>query len=293
MEPGFVKLKDIKPVLSGYLREAQYILSPSKSPDDKVIHDVRVLMKKSRATLKLVITQVDQEIFAREYNALREVGRVMRTWRETSVYRKTLKDLKKNNPDVFSMLAENEQLGALMNKAEPSPELTENQQNDLVKIRGLLHRSESRIRFFKMDGLEPRILLQELEKTYDIVVNDYLNCRNNPKTVNLHEFRKKAKDFLYQLYFFRPFNPPVVKSLEKKLDTLTQNLGKYNDLAQIIRTIGYKYGNSGNPVALDELIVIIRNIQDRYLLKVWPQAYKTFCPGQKLENILRIRQPLT
>jgi CHAD domain-containing protein len=105
----------------------------------------------------------------------------------------------------------------------------------------------------------------------------------------LHEFRKRAKDFLYQLYYFRPLNPSVVKELEKRLDTLTQNLGKYNDLTQIMKIVGYKYGTPENSPALDELIVVIKDKQDQYLSKVWPSAYKIFCPGQKLLNVLGFR----
>jgi hypothetical protein len=37
---------------------------------------------------------------------------------------------------------------------------------------------------------------------------------------------------------------------------------------------------------MDELIIIIREAQDNYLSKVWPVAYKIFCPGKKLANVL-------
>jgi hypothetical protein len=41
-----------------------------------------------------------------------------------------------------------------------------------------------------------------------------------------------------------------------------------------------------NLPAMDELIVKIRGVQDRYLAKVWPSAYQVFCPGKKLVNVL-------
>ena len=129
-------------------------------------------------------------------------------------------------------------------------------------------------------------LLKELENTYNNVVDKYLVCRNNPKPENIHMFRKKSKDFLYQLWFFRALNPSVLKAVEKKLDAMTQNLGKYNDLAQLIVTLEYKYSGTAEPAALDELIILIREAQDRYLMKVWPVAYKIFCPGKKLFNVL-------
>jgi len=289
MELDYVKLKDVKPALSGYISEAQALLKLRPVPDDKVVHDVRVLMKKSRAVMRLIGSQIDEESYNREYGTFREIGQIMSTWRDTSVHRKTLKNLKKNHPGLFSTLSENEKLNALLRKtdtpAEPSPDL----QTDLQMIDDLLGKSGYRIRFQSMSNFDPKQLLTELDKTYNIVTDKYLACRNSMKTADLHQFRKRAKDFLYQLWFFRPLNPGKVKALEKRLDILTMNLGKNNDLAQLIMTLEYKYTGSGNPPALDELILIIRKAQDTYLSKVWPLAYKIFCPGQKLVNLLGFR----
>src|SRR5512143_1704202 len=88
MQPETVRLKEIKPALYGYLREAQTILSAGEIPGEGAVHDVRVLMKKSRATVRLLKSQIDEDIFRREYSAYRETGRLMRSWRENSVHRK-------------------------------------------------------------------------------------------------------------------------------------------------------------------------------------------------------------
>ena len=289
MELDYIKLKEVKPALSGYIKEAQLLLKQNSVPDEKVVHDVRVLMKKSRAVVRLICSQIDQESFTRNYDAFREVGKTTHLWRESSVHRKTLKELKKEYPDIFSMLRDNEKLETLMKKndvpAEPSPDIKE----DLEKIEELLNKAGFRIRFQDMTNFDPRLLIKELDATYNIVVDKYLTCRNNLKPACIHEFRKRSKDFLYQLYFFRPLNPSVIKALEKKLESMTQNLGKYNDLAQLINILEYKYSSSANSPVLDELAIIIRKEQDRYLSKVWPSAYKIFCPGQKLVNLLGFR----
>jgi CHAD domain-containing protein len=286
MEPDYVKLREIKPVLAGYLRETQALLRQSPKPDDKAVHDVRVLMKKCRAVLRLISSQIDKKTFDRDYEAYRETGRLLCSWRETSVHRKTLKDLKKNHSKLFASLQGNEKLEALMQKFEVPPEPSSQVNSDLLKIEELLSKAGFRLRFLKLDNIDPKVLLAELENSYKIVVDKYLICRNNPKPANLHMFRKKAKDFLYQLWFFRPLNPEVLKSLEKKLDTMTQNLGKSNDLSQLIATLEYKYSGTANSPSMDELIIIIREAQDNYLSKVWPVAYKVFCPGKKLANVL-------
>jgi len=286
MEPDFVKLKDIKPALAGYVRESLALFNQSVVPDEEEVHDVRVLMKKARSVVRLIAEQMDTEFIGRERQALREVGRILCSWRDISVLRKALKSLKKRHPDIFSKLEDNEKINILMKKPESSQETTAGEKNSLGQIVDILNKTGYRIRFEPMSKLDPHLLIKSLEATYICVVNNYMICRNNPKAANLHELRKRTKDFLYQLWFFRPLNTSVIKALEKKLDLITQNLGKYNDLSQLLKEIGYKYEYTANHPALDELAVIIREEQDRNLAKVWPSAHKIFCPGQNLVNIL-------
>lgn len=282
----YVKLKEVKPILSGYIRDAQVMLKQDSIPGDNVVHDVRVLMKKSRAVIRLIGSQLDEESYNREYQSMREVGRIMRSWRETSVHRKMLKDLRKKYPQVFLQMKDFEIPGILMRKQDPVPETQEEMKKGAQEILSLLNKSGYRIRFLTLNDLDPRILLKELDQTYKMVADYYLTCRNNFKSSSLHEFRKKSKDFLYQLYFFRPLKNQSVKALEKRLDAMTQNLGRYNDLEILIEALGYNRHNNEKSPAFHELIVLIRHEQDKYLSKVWPTAYKVFRPGQNLINLL-------
>ena len=84
-----------------------------------------------------------------------------------------------------------------------------------------------RLRFRSMNNLDQNLITGELEKTFDNVSDCFLKARNYPKNVNLHEFRKRIKDFLYQLSFFRSLDPKAIKNLEKRLELIGQNLGKY------------------------------------------------------------------
>ncbi len=288
MELDYVKLKPIKPALAGYIRESQIMLKESGITDEKTVHDVRVLMKKSRAVLKLVAPQLDKESVTRDITALREAGRIMCTMRETSVQRKILKEFRKRYPDLFPRLID-KVLASLLEKHATGTEPTGELKTAAEQVDSLIRKTGYRIRFQSMNAINPQLLIKELEKTYTMVVDIYLLCRNNPKEAMLHRLRKKTKDFLYQLYIFRPLNPTVIKALEKKLDIMAQNLGKYNDIAQIIKALDYKYLEGSNAPAMDELIIRFREAQDKYLAKVWPPAFQVFCPGQKLLNILGFR----
>jgi CHAD domain-containing protein len=286
MELDYVKLKQVKPAIAGYIRKSQVLLKKSDIPDEKAIHDIRVLMKKSRSLLKLSAHQTDNPYYSRNIADLRETGRTLCSWRENSVYRKILKELKKEFPDIFSQLRENSILNLLLEKPKFMDEHPEEIRAALGHIEILLNKTGSRLRFQSMNRIDPQILIKELDVTYKKVSEIYLRCRNNPKPETIHKFRQKSKDFLYQLYIFRPLNPSLIKTLEKKLETMTLNLGKFNDLAQMIKVLGYKYRKGTNPPPMDELILKIRDKQDRYLNKVWTPAFQIFCPGQKLVNLL-------
>ncbi|HBC77633.1 MAG TPA: hypothetical protein DCZ51_03330, partial [Bacteroidales bacterium] len=177
MTESHFNLINIKPVLCGYIEEAQQILIPGV-PDEKVIHDVRVLMKKSRASVKLLKTQTDEAIFIREYSAFREVGRIMSGWRENSVHWKLLKDLKRRFPELFSRLKDNENINLLISikqlRNEPSPEM----KNDFEKVIGILHKAAFRIRFRAMNNPDQKLIREEIEKTFENVSACFLKARN-------------------------------------------------------------------------------------------------------------------
>ena len=286
MELDYVKLKEIKPALSGYLRESQILMKQSEVPDEKAVHDIRVLMKKARALLKLVSPQLDNGYNDRDMAALKNVGQLTRKWRETPVLRKLLKEFKKDNPEIFEQLSDNANLNKILGKKEANTESSTELPESTDQINTLLSKTSYRVRFQSMNAVDPQVLLKELDVSYKKVVGLYVKCRNSSKSTSLHKLRKRAKDFLYQLYIFRPLNPSKIKSLEKQLESINQNLGKYNDLAQIIEILEYDYKADSSQPALDELVIKIRDAQDKYLAKMWPAAYQIFCPGQNLINVL-------
>jgi len=286
MEADKVKLKEIKPVLTGYISKSQVLLRRDAVPDEDEVHDIRVLMKKSRAVLKLTCPLTDTELQNKDIHDLKRVGQLMSILRDTSVHRKTLRDLRKEFPGIFKSLAGNEKIGKLMQKSEDisEPDLTMNSEID--EINELINKSGYRIRFYQIQNIDPVKLMHQLELSFYVVQNIYLECRNKPIPEKIHQFRKRSKDFLYQLYFFRPLNPAAVKALEKRLERMTMYLGAYNDLYQLIKSIGYTWSGESADPAMDELILKIRDKQDESLARVWPVAYKCFCPGKQIVNLL-------
>lgn len=282
------QVREIKPSMMGYITDSLILLAQEPLPDDADIHDIRVMMKKLRAVIRLVRPLLDEAVYNREYLSGRETGRILSSWRETAVLRKTVRALRKDNPGLFLKLWDNEQIQSLLRKHYSSWEEAGVQARAVSEVRDQLARTKHRLRFISLNEPDYRMLLEELDRSYTTAAGAYLKCRNNPKPNLLHEFRKKSKTFMYQLVYFRHLNPSALKSVEKKLDTMTQNLGRCNDLAQIMAMTGYRYGSAGNSDVADELAIVIRDRQDGFLMKVWPIAYRLFAPGKKLEDQLGI-----
>lgn len=280
--------KDVKASMSEYLSGSLKLLSAQPVPDDGAIHDVRVLMKKHRAAVRLVRPLLDETVYRREYLAGRETGQIMSLWRETAVLRKTVRALKKNNRELFVRLRGNEKIQELLRKPYSTWDQAGERAKAVGEVGDRLKKALYRLRFLGLNDLDMRMVLGELEKSHLTASAAYLACRNRPSVILLHQFRKKSKTFMYQLLFIRHLSPQRVKQLEKKLATVTENLGKCNDLAQIMTLTGYKLGAEGNTCTDDELAIVIRDRQDRYLAKVWPAAYRIFAPGKKLQDILGI-----
>ena len=280
--------KDIKSAMAEYIDGSLRLLAMQPVPDDAAIHDVRVLMKKHRAAIRLVKPLLDEAVYRREYLAGRETGRLLALWRETAVLRKTAKALKKDNPELFIRLHKNEKIQELLRKPYATWEQAGERARSVNEVAERLRKTQYRLRFLGLNEPDMRLLLGELERSHATASAAYLNCRNKPAARLLHEFRKKSKTFMYQLIFFRHLEPQTVRQLEKRLGVMTQNLGKYNDLAQIMFLTGYHYGAPENSDTDNELAIVIRDRQDMYLEKVWPYAYRIFAPGKKLQDILGI-----
>lgn len=280
--------KDIKLSMADWFSGSLELLSGQPVPGDEAIHDVRVLMKKHRAAVRLVKHLLDDDVFRREYGAARETGRLLASWRESAVLRKTVRGLKRDNPGLFVRLHDNERIQSLLRKPYATWDEAGVQAKTAREVADRLRKAQYRLRFLSLKEPDMRLLLEGLEESHRIAAAAYMECRNKPAPKLLHEFRKKSKTFMYQLIFFRHLNQPAVKQIEKKLNTLTQNLGKYNDLVQVMMLTEYRFGATGNSDTDDELAVVIRDRQDKYLQKVWPAAYRIFAPGKKLQDLLGI-----
>jgi CHAD domain-containing protein len=275
-DKGDKKADEIMTAILGYIRKSQSMLMKSDLPGEKTVHRVRVLMKQSRAALKLLSPQIDKSVNDDIQNALKEPGRSLRTLREASVHKKNLKEFLKRCPVIRSRLKGNIIIASLLRKKDNDVAECEEAGTLGRDLIALLEKTTVMLKLQTIEMISGKMLMNEIEISFRNVMDYYLMCRNHRSTRNLHEYRKIAKDLLYQLAFFKHQGISGIKRLEKRLKIITLELGRYHDLAGLIKKLSYKYPGSENNRAMDELVVLIREEQDKSMAKILPASYKIF-----------------
>lgn len=274
--------RQIKPLIVVCVSEALRLLPQSSLPDEEEIHEIRVLMKKARALLKLTAGQVDEKFYAGSMEAFKMTGKLLAELRERTVIRRTFKEIRKKHRGVVSRLNDNPAISGLAGKTGMKAVESSMQADRIANLRSMLTRAGYRLRFEPMSTLNGSILYKELENTYLAVSAVYLKCRNRPKPADIHRLRKRAKDLMYQLYVFRPAGRSAIKKCERMLEVMTANLGRFRDLAQFIKAIDYNYSPGNSNPDLDALVVLIRGMEDKCMSKAWNVADRIFLPGCRL-----------
>jgi CHAD domain-containing protein len=270
------KADEIMTAILGYIRESQSMLMKSDLPGEKTVHRVRVLMKQSRAALTLLSPQFDQSVTDDIQNALKEPGRSLRTLREASVHKRNLKKFLKRNSFICSRLKGNIIITSLLRRKDNCGADCEKAGTLCCDLIAFLEKTVVILKLQSIEMISDKMLMNELEMSFRNVMDYYLMSRNHPGTRNLHEYRKIAKNLLYQLAFFRHQGISGNKRLEKRLKVITLELGRYHDLAGLIKKLSYKYPGSENNRAMDELVALIREEQDKSMFKIFPASYKIF-----------------
>src|SRR4051794_37633719 len=78
----------------------QHLENQRHDQQGEAVHDARKELKKTRATLRLLRSQLGKKIYRRENGALREVGRVLSPRRDAQVLAKACAELKKESGDA-------------------------------------------------------------------------------------------------------------------------------------------------------------------------------------------------
>jgi CHAD domain-containing protein len=195
---------------------------------DEKVHELRKALKKIRALLRMVREQIEPDIFDRENQRYRDIGRQLEALREAKVRIETLTALLENYEHTISK----EVFESLVNTIEETHRkhvsaFGPDQWNELEVN---LANAKNDVKLWIPEANDFDAFSASIKKVYRRGLKAYLSVREQPDAEIFHELRKRAKYLRYQLRFLEDMWPKVFTALEDSMHDLTDFLGDDHDL---------------------------------------------------------------
>lgn len=263
-------------ILSEQVKAAIDALENPAGSKEERIHSVRKRIKKTRALLRLVRSELSAKVFRRENSKYRAIGQQLSQLRDATVLINTLEKLRQNHPDALSLKTFSALKKALVHKqGQVSREFFE----EGTKIQDMI------------DALrEASLNVPGLSKTHhhfaDVGPNlgeIYRRGRKalrvawrEPSSHNFHEFRKEVKTIWYHTRLLQPAWPGFFAAYADEFGRLGELLGDDHDLGVLAGEIDAERLLLPNKRAKETVLQVLD--QQRTLLQeqIHPLANRLF-----------------
>jgi CHAD domain-containing protein len=211
-----------------------YLTEPQHDPDE-AIHETRRCVKRVRALLRLVKSQLPATNYDRENLYLRNIGRQLTTLRDAAVMTKTLAALQKEQAaqlprSIWRTLAK--ELETAQGQSRLA-RLAKKKRMAVVATR--LRRARARVAKWALDFDDEAVLQQGLRQTFRRGKRAMEAALAEPTAENFHEWRKQVNHLRHQLQIVQSLKLGKVKATLRRFKSLAELLGRKNDLAVLSR----------------------------------------------------------
>jgi CHAD domain-containing protein len=217
------------------------------------VHETRKHLKKARAALGLLSGAVSRKKFSRTNKKLRRVANLISDIRDAEVRFQTMQQLGHllrieqdgivQEAEVFLGLELESFLAAFSDWKEEAAERLE-------KVR-------CQIKEWPADCLTCKQLRTTVQRGYCRGRKALRAANKTPTAENFHEFRKHAKELMYQLRILQPVSPPRLQPFVNELLAITEKLGNAHDLAFLEKRLFKHKGRGADDRAAGALSELI------------------------------------
>jgi CHAD domain-containing protein len=209
------------------------------------IHCARKDIKKTRAVLRLVRTEIQKGRRRRMTNLLKEAARHLAAPRDAYVRARTLKNLAQHFKGQLAPGALRHVRAELRNDSDK--EMRRFVKKKSVRrvarvLRGVAKKSDG----LKVSGKGWKALAPGVKRAYGDGQQAYRTALKDPVPENFHQWRKGAKDLWYQVTLLQPLWPEQMEATAHELEQLGECLGDDHDLALLQQAVEEKYAGDGN-----------------------------------------------
>jgi CHAD domain-containing protein len=209
------------------------------------IHCARKGIKKVRAVLRLVRTEIPKKDFRRMTRLLREAANRLAAPRDALVKAATLRNLARDFKGQLGRGALRPIRAKLRRNFDEEMKRF-GKKHTARAVRRTLRVVAKELERLEVKGKGWKALHSGLKDTYREGRCAYQSVRENPSAENFHEWRKRAKDLWYQVTLLRPVRPGQMAAVARELEALGEYLGDDHDLVILGRSVAKQGPEAGN-----------------------------------------------
>lgn len=248
---------------------------------DQHVHSVRKRMKKLRGLLRLVQTSLGTEVFARENACYRDAGRELAGPRRAAAVVGAFDALFARRPGLVdddarvalraSLVCERDRLIAVMRGEDHARAVAE-----------ALRRSLAAVGSWPLERDGWALMRGGFRKNYRRGRRALARALREPTTEHLHEWRKFAKHHFYHVRLLERLWPEVMRSLERSLEALTEDLGDEHDLDDLRLALIEHAPPEGLASATTEVLLAIEARRHELRARAFARGRHLFAEGPRV-----------
>ena len=256
------------------LGKAADALTRPRRPAESV-HVARKHVKKVRALLRLVRKRVGSKVYRAENTDLRELGRQLSAVRDAQVVLKILSGLREVaacQPEASALKTLHEQLTD-SSAGAASPNLSAKAARDRASE---FERCRRRVNRWSLKKLVWPDLTKALVRSYRRNQTALARYDSRRTPLNLHEWRKRTKDFWHQLLMLEARLCRSLRRLAPVVESLTEAQGEAHDLDLLLAALNAQRGHlpaGGRTLILQLIQKRLRQLEQ----KILKTGRKVFC----------------
>jgi CHAD domain-containing protein len=259
------RLERSESVVSGLKRVVRDEIEPANShlagdkevTRDEAIHEARKRIKKVRALLRLMRTELGPT-YAEENGRLRDIAHRLSEFRDAFAIIATFDDLKKKyKTEVGTGL---KSVRAALTKKRRVAGKSEEVATVLEAAASALGKAAKRVKTWPLETDGYSAIAPGFEDIYRAGRKALSRAHKEPHADNFHQLRKRVKDHWYHVRLLENIWTDMMSAYEKSLKDLETWLGNDHNLAVLRERIAAEPDSYGTPKEIDCLLELI----DRY-----------------------------
>jgi CHAD domain-containing protein len=248
--------------------------NPGDNKED-TIHSVRKRIKKIRALLRLVRSDLDEETFRRENLRYRNIGNMMSHLRDATVMINTLDKLRETHPDGLPETAFAGLRQSLVTRQAEVSEAFFAAENRIGEVIAAFREAEHNLP--EPSGRDSfAVFAPNIKGIYRRGVKAFALAISEPTAHNFHELRKEVKNLGYHTRLLQPVWPGLFEAYEHELGVLAELLGEDHDLGVLADEIESGRLGGDDETGNARLVALLHEERENLQRQFYPLAQRLF-----------------